>query len=143
MRVSWVIPCRFVEVHDNLATIVGGGIDRLGVPELPAPVPAQLLCATRIVAGHDEVTTEPPEEPPNTLYCRVHSPSMDVLSELKQPFAMSGTTFDPTVEPAVIIPIGVVFQPEEEGQHTIEIGVDDRGFSFPLTVAVGAPPEIA
>ncbi len=66
---------------------------------------------------------------------------MDLISELAQPFGISGS-FDPSIEPAVIIPIGVVFLPQEVGQHTIEIAVDDRGFSVPMTVVLGAQPAI-
>lgn len=139
MRVGWVIPCRYVEVHDNLATIVGGGIDRVWIPAAPPPAPIQVLCAARIVASHDEVDETPADEPQHVLACRVFGPTMDVISELSQPFGISGI-FDPAIEPAAIMPVGVVFQPEEAGQHTIEIAVDDRGFSFPLTVVVGQPP---
>ena len=32
MNIDWVIPARHTEIHDNLATIVGGGIDRQAVP---------------------------------------------------------------------------------------------------------------
>lgn len=141
MRIGWAIACRYVEVHDNLATIIGGGIDRVAVPTMPSPAPVQILCAVRIVASHDEVTEEPEHEPQHTLVCRVHDPSMALVSELPQPFGMSGQTADPTVEPAAILPVGVVFQPEEEGQSTIEIAVDDRAVSFPLIVIVGAPPQ--
>ena len=27
MNVDWVIPCRYVEVHDNLGSMIGAGID--------------------------------------------------------------------------------------------------------------------
>ena len=37
MNVDWVIPCRYVEVHDNLGTLVGAGIDTFWVPELRPP----------------------------------------------------------------------------------------------------------
>jgi hypothetical protein len=140
VRVGWAIPCRYVEVNNNLATIVGGGVDRVWVPEVPPPVPVQLLCAVRIVAGHEELDPPEREQPEHELVSRVHGPSMELVSELRQPFGIGGEGVDPTVEPAVIIPIGVVFQPETEGQHTLEIAVDDRGFSFPLTIVVGPPP---
>lgn len=138
MRVGWVIPCRYVEVTNNLATIVGAGIDRVWVPSIPPPQPVQVLSAVRIVADHDEIHAEPPQEGPNTLACRIHGPSMELVSELSQPFAMSGS-FDPAIEPAVIMPVGVAFQPEEEGQYTFEIAVDDRSFSVPLTVIQASP----
>lgn len=141
MLVGWVIPCRYVEVNGNLATIVGGGIDRLWVPEVPPRAPVQVLCAARIVAEHDEIAPPGEEGPQHTLACRVYSPSMALVSDLPQPFGISGT-FEPAIQPAVILPIGVVFRPEEEGQYTIEIAVDDRGFSVPLTVRVGQPPAL-
>lgn len=110
------------------------------VPSLPPPGPIQILCATRIVAPHDELDEEGQTEPKHELSCRVHSPSMELVSELKQPFGISGEAQDVTLDAAVILPIGVVFAPEEEGQHTIEIAVDDRGFSMPFTVVVGQAP---
>ena len=136
MRIGWVIPCRYVEVHQNLATIVGAGIDRVWLPELPPPEPVGILCAVRVVASHEEIDDEPPDEPEHTLVNRVYDPSMKVISELTQPFALGGT-FEPQMEPAVILPIGVMFEPSEEGLHTIEIAADDRGFSVPFTVAIG------
>ena len=140
MRVGWVIPCRYVEVNNNLATIVGGGIDRVWVPGLPVPGPVQMLCAARIIADHAEIDAEAQGEPEHTLTSRVYDPSMNLVSELPQPFGLTGD-FDPAIEPAVILPIGVVFEPQEEGLHTIEIAVDDRGFSVPLTVRVGQMPQ--
>jgi hypothetical protein len=29
LNIDWVIPCRYVEVHDNLGTIVGASIDTI------------------------------------------------------------------------------------------------------------------
>jgi hypothetical protein len=140
LRVGWVIPCRYVEVNGNLATIVGGGIDRVWVPEVPPPGPVQVLCAVRIIAEHHEVAPTQ-EEPQHTLTSRVYDPSMTLVSELSQPLGIAGE-LDPAIDPAVIVPIGVVFQPEEEGQYTAEIATDDRGFSVPLTVRVGQPPGV-
>ena len=56
MNVDWVIPCRYVEVHDNLGTLVGAGIDTFWVPELPAPL--QLVCAIRLTATADELGSD-------------------------------------------------------------------------------------
>ncbi|MCU1500605.1 MAG: hypothetical protein JWM47_4558 [Acidimicrobiales bacterium] len=137
MRVAWVIPCRYLEVNGNLATIVGAGIDRVWLPELPMPI--QVLCAVRIIGGLHEVDEEEQEEPEHTLACRVHSPAMELLSELEDSFGMAGSADEPGIDPAVIIPVGVVFEAQEEGTYTIEIAVDGRGISVPLTVKIGQP----
>ena len=134
MRVDWVIPCRYVEVNGNLITIVIGNVDRLKVEQLPSSTPVELLCAIRVVAAHDEVAPEP-AEPDHTMTCRVYGPAMDVVSELEQPFGLVGE-FQPNLTPAVVMPIRVVFMPQEEGQHTVEIAVDGRGQSAPLLVLV-------
>lgn len=139
MRIAWIVPCRYVEVHENLATIVGGGIDRVYVPFLPAPGPIQVLCATRIVADISELDEPGQTDPKHELVCRVHAPDMQLVSELKQPFGMNGEP-DARLDPAAIIPIGVVFAPVEVGQYTIEIAVDERGLSFPMTVEVQESP---
>lgn len=36
LRVDWAIACRYAEVNNNLATIVGGGIDHTYIPALGA-----------------------------------------------------------------------------------------------------------
>jgi hypothetical protein len=40
-------------VHDNLATIIGGGIDTLWLQDLPAPI--QVPLAVRVLATSDEL----------------------------------------------------------------------------------------
>ena len=141
MRIAWLVPCRYLEVNGNLATIVGGGIDRVWVPTLPPPVPVQVLCAARVVASVDELDEPGQTEPKHTLTSRVYGPDMSVLSKLAQPFGISGEIADPMTDPAVIIPVGVVFEPAEPGQHTIEIAVDDRNVTFPLNIVLGPPPQ--
>jgi hypothetical protein len=51
MNIAWVIPCRFVEIHDNLSTIIGGGIDTVLASSLPTEV--QLMLAIRLHAMAD------------------------------------------------------------------------------------------
>lgn len=53
MNIEWVIPCRFVEVHDNLGTIVGAGIDTFWVQELPSRI--QLMLAIRLLGMIEEL----------------------------------------------------------------------------------------
>jgi hypothetical protein len=53
VNIDWVIPCRYAEIHDNLATIVGGGIDTFWVAELPTPI--QLVLVMRLLAMAEEI----------------------------------------------------------------------------------------
>src|SRR3954471_21387579 len=54
MNVDWVIPCRYVEVHDNLGSMIGAGIDTFWVPEVPAPL--QVMLAVRLTATAEELS---------------------------------------------------------------------------------------
>ncbi len=135
MHVDWVIPCRYCEVNGNMVTIVGGNIDRITVPMVPALDPLRVLCGVRVVADHDEVDREPTSEPPHRMITRVYGPSLDLVNEMQEPFGLVGE-FPEDIQPAVVMPIAVIFTPEAEGQHTIEIAIDDRGRSAPLSIVV-------
>lgn len=56
MNVDWLIPCRYVEVHDNLGTIVGAGIDTYWLPQLPTGL--QVLIAVRLQGLPEELTPD-------------------------------------------------------------------------------------
>lgn len=140
MHVDWVIPCRYCEVNGNMVTIVGGNIDRITVPVVPALDPLRVLCGVRVVADHSEVDAEPTLEPPHRMITRVYGPSMELVNEMQEPFGLVGD-FPPDIQPAVVMPIAVIFQPETAGQHMIEIAVDDRGRSAPLSIVVNSASE--
>ena len=53
VNIDWVIPARHAEIHDNLATIVGGGIDRQAAPEFPSVV--GMMLAVRLTATSEEI----------------------------------------------------------------------------------------
>jgi hypothetical protein len=55
MRVDWAIPCRYAEVDDGLATIVGAQVDAVRVADFPARVGTWL--ALRLVFGDDEAAS--------------------------------------------------------------------------------------
>ncbi len=81
MGVDWAIACRFVEVHDNLVTVVGGGIDRTTVPALPAQI--AFMLAVRFVAPPEELG----QDNPHPLRLAITSPSGGLVSELDAEFA--------------------------------------------------------
>jgi hypothetical protein len=133
LRVDWAIPCRYAEVNDNLATIVGAGIDHMFVPALPAPV--QVVLAVRLVSPPDEVAGG--DE---------HPLGWAVLDDQRNTIAELGGMFAPAIEGApadwlvgLHLPIVVIFPVEVEGTYTIELTVDDHTYSVPMHVHAGSP----
>ena len=76
MNIDWVIPCRFAEVHDNLATLVGAGIDTFWFADFPAGV--QVGFATRLLATANELGPEHE----HTVRSIIRDPRGETLSDL-------------------------------------------------------------
>jgi Family of unknown function (DUF6941) len=133
LNIDWVIPCRFVEVHDNLATIVGGGIDTFWVPQLPAPV--QVFLAVRLTAAPEELESDELHATVN----RIRDPRGELISETSGEIGISGQAARPDWLVAVTLAMIVAFQAPEEGAYTIELDVDDASRSLPIHVII-APP---
>ena len=89
MQIDWVIPCRFAEVHDNLATIVGGGIDTFWLPELPGLV--QVFLAIRLTATPDELEADTPHKTAN----RIKDPRGELMSETQGEIRIAGEAARP------------------------------------------------
>ena len=133
MNIDWVIPCRYAEVHDNLATIVGGGVDTYWQPELPARI--QVFLAIRLLATPEELAAAEP----HTAVNRIRNPEGDVLEEVRGEIVMSGTAARPDWLVGKTIPALAVFEADDEGTYTIEIEVDDASSSLPIHVVLGTP----
>jgi hypothetical protein len=133
VNIAWVIPCRFVEVHDNLATIVGGGIDTLWVPELPAPL--QIVLCVRLTGTPEELTEDQQHKAVN----RVRDPQGNVVSEISGEFAIGVESARPDWLVGISLPTAIQFEATEEGTYTIDHLVDDAEYSIPMHVAVGQP----
>jgi hypothetical protein len=71
LRVDWLIPCRYVEVNNGLATLVGAGIEWQTVPAFPIEF-TQML-GLRIVGL--------PDEEEHTLNVRILGPTMEPAGE--------------------------------------------------------------
>jgi hypothetical protein len=82
LNIEWIIPCRYVEVHDNLGTIIGAGIDTFWVPELPAPI--QVILAIRLLAVAEEL--DPDQQ--HTVTNRVRGPDGEVMNEATAEFSV-------------------------------------------------------
>lgn len=132
MNIDWVIPCRFVEVHDNLATIVGGGIDRVWLPAVPLPV--QVNVAIRASALHEDLHGG------HTFRSIVRGPGDQVVSDISADFESSGSTDAPDYLSPLIIPTVVQFEAAEFGTHHLEFQVDEASSVVPLHVREAPTP---
>jgi hypothetical protein len=142
VNVDWLIPCRYVEVNNNLATIVGAGIDTFWLPQLPAPL--QVSIAVRLQGLPDELAASHP------VRQIIRGPDGEAVSEM-QGDAMFGGPGQQVQRPdwlqGVIMPAVIGFQVEHEGTYTFEFMIDSAGASVPLHVIHGlpgvpqAPPE--
>ena len=131
MRVDWAILCRFAEVDDGLATIIGGGIDTFTVPSLPALL--DLVMVVRLVGS--------PEETEHQLAIRLVDPELkQVGKELRATF--SGTPNPealPGWEAGVILRVAAGFPAPVAGPYTLEIAVDGRAaHTVPIIVRQAA-----
>lgn len=138
MNIDWIIPCRYGEVHDNLATIVGGGIDTWWVPELPTAV--QVGIAVRLLATADELGPEHEHSVRNII----RGPSGSTLSELSDVFhagsaAEAAAARTEWLNGLALFTV-IQFEAAEEGTYTFEHIVDQSSASVPLHV-VQQPPQ--
>lgn len=136
MNIDWAIPCRYVEVHDNLGTIIGAGIDTYWVRELPTPI--QVVLAVRLLAMQEELD----EAVPHSGMNRVRDPRGNVLSDIGGEFAVGGESARPEWLTGIMLGTVVQFEATEEGTYTIEHVVDESSASLPIHVVHGAPPGV-
>jgi Family of unknown function (DUF6941) len=136
VNIDWVIPCRFVEVHDNLATIVGAGIDTFWVPELPAPI--QVFLAIRLLATPEELEAGDP----HAIASLIRDPRGDLLSEARGEIRIDATAARPDWLVGMTIPGVMLIEATEEGTYTIEQEIDDASASLPIHVVLGLPPGV-
>ncbi len=137
MNLEWVIPCRYVEVHDNLGTIVGAGIDTWWVLELPTTI--NVVLAIRLLAMADELG----EDVQHTAVNRVRDPHGDVVSEVVGEFAMGGgEAANPEWLTGIMVNTVVQVEVTEEGTYTIEHEIDGSTLSLPIHVVNGPPPGV-
>lgn len=133
MNVDWVIPCRYIEVHDNLGTIVGAGIDTYWVPTLPTTI--QVVLAVRLTAMAEEFGEK------HTATNRVRDPHGEELSEVSGDIELSGEG-NPDWLTGIILPTVVELEAAEEGTYTIEHEIDGSSRALPIHIIHGPPPGV-
>ncbi|WCB93986.1 hypothetical protein DSM104299_02714 [Baekduia alba] len=134
MNVDWVIPCRYVEVHDNLGSMIGAGIDTFWVPELPAPL--QVMLAVRLTATAEELS--PGIQ--HVLRTVVTDKHGEVVFEATVEFEADSEVTQTEWLNSMVMPSVVQFEAVEAGTFQLEQSVDGNSQSIPLHVIEG-PPE--
>lgn len=118
MRIDWAIPCRYVEVHGDGATIVGAGADVFVVPQIPTPI--QILFAVRFVGPPDEVSGQQ-----HSLACRLFDPGGTALGEQSGQMATDVNQIVPGYLAELTVPMGVVLNVDQHGTYHVEFSIDD------------------
>jgi len=138
VNIDWVIPCRFAEVHDNLATLVGAGIDTFWFADFPAGV--QVGFATRLLATANELGPEHE----HTVRSIIRDPRGETLSDLGDATFRAGSAEQAAgartdwLNGIALVTV-IQFEAAEAGTYTFEYIVDDSSNSVPLHVVHGLP----
>ena len=128
MKVEWALACRYAEIHDGLGTLIGAGIDNLGVPGFPAQV--QVVFAIRL-------TVSPTEGG------QVHGIRLRILDDhLNQFGGQIDGTFEAPERPHLLegweghpmLHLAVAWQAEAAGVFTVVFETDDNSYSVPIVV---------
>jgi len=138
MKIDWVIPCRYVEVNDNLATIIGAGGDRFMLLEEPWAV--EIMLAIRVTALVEELG-------PDKVYPvenKIRDPEGEVIHEESGSFSATarGDIADPNWLQGVFIATQVKFPAEIEGTYTVSHAFGSSEHLLPLHIAHGTAAGI-
>lgn len=133
MRIEYVIPCKYAEVNDALATIIGAGIDTTQVPGFPSRV--QLMLAIRVLGTDEEMPGE------HRIQCSVRdSNGNPVGEELDAELTLPGANI-PGGHPAgegwlqnLMLALGVAFEAPAAGAYTIHVMFDDAEYPVPVYI---------
>ena len=133
MNIDWVLVCRYVEVHDNLGTIVGAGIDAVWVPDIPAPI--QVLLAVRLMGLPEELTIDQK----HSVVSRVRDPQDQIVGEVGGDLSVEARSARPDWLAGIIVPAVIRFEVAKEGTHTVEQSVDAASYAVPIHIVRGLP----
>jgi hypothetical protein len=136
MNVDWIIPCRYVEIHENLATMIGAGIDTLWPAELPATI--QVTTAVRLT-GLPEELADGRKHSARTI---VRGPDGEIVSELEGEFELEGGPGDvaelhPEWLQGIVVNLAVAFEAGVEGTYKIEHAVDQSSATVAMHIRLG------
>lgn len=134
MRIAWAVPCRYAEVVENVAHILGGGISVVHVPEVPTTV--GLFVALCIGGSEHELG----EDQQHIVSARALNPAHEeILPQLDIPFA--APHWGPAGgESTFVLPLQPVMPISEFGLHMLEFNIDGRSTTtVPINVVEALP----
>jgi hypothetical protein len=138
VNLDWIIPCRYAEVHDNLATLVGAGIDTWWLPVFPAAI--QVVVAVRLLASAEELGPDQDHTNRNVI----SDPSGAVISDLEHTFQIGTREQADAARKEWLNGIELVtiiqFEATGPGSYSFEHIVDGSSKTVPLHVLEGPPP---
>jgi hypothetical protein len=133
LQVQWAIPCRYVELAQGGATIVGAGADIAVLPQLP--VPAQLIFAVRYVGSPEEF-----DGSAHPMGCRIFDPHGNALGEQSTVLTAEAAQLVPGYVFEMIVPTAVVLEVKEYGTHRFQFFIDDDTLNVPMHCVSEIPP---
>lgn len=137
MKLDWAILANSAEVRENMAYVLGGGIDTVNSQVLPAPLNATLLL--RILLHRTEV------DRPHQIEMRaLGEDGNEIAPRLNAVFQAPALTADAPVgwEIPVMFAVGIQNMPlEKESRYSLELLIDGTHFkSLNLRVQLVTPP---
>jgi hypothetical protein len=134
MNIEWVIACRYVEVHDNLATMIGAGIDTYWMHQGAGPL--QVVLAVRALAMPEELEAGDEHAITNVI----RDPTGEQVGEMTAQLEIQADVQRPDWLVGLTLPMIVQFDALQEGTYTIEVGIDGASHALPIHVVHGLPP---
>lgn len=139
MNVEWLVPCRYAEVHDNLATIVGAGINQIWVPEFPTQAGVNFVVS--IVGTPDEYKEM------HAIKNSICGPDGEILSSMEGEFGFgpegTGPGLDDGWAHPTLLSAQIAFPVPSPGVYRLDFEVDGNpGKSVALHIKQGPPPGV-
>lgn len=130
MRIEYVVPCRYAEVNDGLATIVGAGIDSIAAAVFPTNV--QVMLTVRILGQADEMPGAhrvrcPVRDSEDTTIAEDLDATIELPPEPAQPHPAGDAWLH-----NIMLAIGVAFVAPQAGTYTLNVIFDDAEYPVPI-----------
>jgi hypothetical protein len=130
MRIGWAIPCKYLEVHDGLGTLIGAGANHYAVAEFPTTL--SVWIAVQVHGHRSEVDAD------HSLVIQPLGPDMESCApglELGFRFPAERAPNEPDGwEVGALIPTLITFEAEDPGTYTLQLNLDDKTTTIPLFV---------